>query len=126
MDCGIQGVSVHLMCVDTLYTHPSCVSLNLHFPFLKFACNSFTVLHVYRTYIQDASLLLQTLQTLLSTSLSNLEVKSFVDVEVALRMMYLAGEAVTDKVRVVCNNHCTRALAPTSIKHSYPACCKCL
>lgn len=74
--------------------------------------------HIYHTYIQDASLLLQTLQTLLSTSLSNLEVKSFVDVEVALRMMYLAGEAVTDKVRVVCDNHYSRALAPTSIKHS--------
>jgi exportin-T len=47
--------------------------------------------------ILDASLLLQTFQSVLSTSLSNLEVTSFVDVEVALRMMYLAGEAVTDK-----------------------------
>jgi exportin-T len=50
--------------------------------------------------ILDASLLLQTFQSVLSTSLSNLEVTSFVDVEVALRMMYLAGEAVTDKVYV--------------------------
>ena len=48
--------------------------------------------------MQDASLVLQTVQTTVSTYLCNLERQPFTNVEVALRMLYLVGEAITDKV----------------------------
>ena len=48
---------------------------------------------------KDSSLVLQTTQSVLSTHLANLDTQPFMNVEVALRMLYLIGEAVTDKVQ---------------------------
>lgn len=48
--------------------------------------------------LKDASLVLQTTQSVLSTHLANLAMQPFMNAEVALRMLYLVGEAITDKV----------------------------
>ena len=55
-------------------------------------------LSIKSPFIKDSSLLLNCIQTYLSLSVVHFQARPFVDVEVALRMMYLAGEAVTDKV----------------------------
>ena len=48
--------------------------------------------------LQDSHLVLQTTQSLLSSVLINLSSETFMTVEVALRVFYMLGEVVTDKV----------------------------
>lgn len=64
--------------------------------FFLYYCSLYNYVSLF--LVQDASLVLQTVQTILSTYLSNLESQPFTNVEVALRMLYLVGEAITDKV----------------------------
>jgi exportin-T len=53
----------------------------------------------------DSSLVLQTTQSVLSSHLANLTTQPFMNVEVALRILYQVGEAITDKVRI-CSIQC--------------------
>ena len=47
---------------------------------------------------QDAPLVLQAVESLLSATLADLSCQSFTAVEVALRALYLLGEVVSEKV----------------------------
>jgi exportin-T len=51
----------------------------------------------------DSSLVLQTTQSVLSSHLANLTTQPFMNVEVALRILYQVGEAITDKKFGACN-----------------------
>ena len=48
--------------------------------------------------MQDPPLVLQTAQSLLASVFANLPSEPFMNVEVALRVFYMLGEVITDKV----------------------------
>lgn len=61
-----------------------------------------TVDCIYGVYVdwllQDPDLVLHTCQGVLTSVLSNLEQEPFMNVEVVLRVFYMLGEVITDKV----------------------------
>ena len=50
------------------------------------------------THTQDPRLMIQTSQSLLTSTLAGLSSEPFMNVEVALRVFYLLGEVISDKV----------------------------
>lgn len=52
--------------------------------------------------LQDPDLVLLTCQSLLNTVLSSWEKEPFMNVEVVLRVYYMLGEVITDKVQFLC------------------------
>ena len=55
-------------------------------------------IEISATSLQDPGLVLQTCQGVLNVVLANLEHEPFMNVEVALRVFYMLGEVITDKV----------------------------
>lgn len=88
------------LCSLNIESNSKCYWTTLH-SWCEFLIALFLFRDDYNS-LQDSFLVLQTSQRVLCAVITNLEHEPFMNVEVVLRVFYMLGEMITDKVWIGC------------------------